>query len=138
MRPQAPTPAPAPRGLLAGTFAAGLLNARATLGGALSRIGKAGGSGKDRGDVDARAAATAAVAAAAAVATVCPLPVAAPGSLAVQAVPATAVTALLLTDDSRMLLAGCADGRLCIVTDPALAQRTLAMQLQQGLFGLGL
>ena len=60
------------------------------------------------------------------------------GRSAAHALPATAVTSLLLTDDSRMLLAGCADGRLCVVADPALAQRTLAMQLQQGLFGLAL
>jgi hypothetical protein len=50
--------------------------------------------------------------------------------------PATAVTALALTDDDRVLLVGCADGRLCVVADPAQAQRTLANSLQQGLFGL--
>jgi hypothetical protein len=49
---------------------------------------------------------------------------------------AAAVTALRFVDDHRTLLVGCGDGRLCLVTDLAAAQKTLATTLQQGLFSL--
>lgn len=49
---------------------------------------------------------------------------------------AAGITCLRFTDDFRSLLVGCGDGRLCVVTDMAVAQRTLASTLQSGLFGL--
>ena len=50
--------------------------------------------------------------------------------------PSVAITSLRFTDDHRTLLVGCGDGRLCVVTDMVIAQRTLTSTLQSGLFGL--
>jgi hypothetical protein len=58
---------------------------------------------------------------------------ASPGHVAQRA---AAVTSLTLVDEERQLLAGCADGRIVVITDPAAAQKTLASTLQQGLFSL--
>jgi 2-oxoisovalerate dehydrogenase E1 component len=50
--------------------------------------------------------------------------------------PVAAVTSLRLVDGGRYLLAGCADGRLCVITDPEAARRDMTATLQAGLFSL--
>lgn len=52
------------------------------------------------------------------------------------AVPAVAITSIAMAEDETSVVLGTGDGRLCILCDPSVARRTLAMTVQQGLFGL--
>jgi hypothetical protein len=124
----APSPAPSidRKGLPGplGSISAGFSAAKTTIGGAFSRLGK--GQPASRGEPENNAAP----------ATLLSLPVIAPGPHQYQRVSAAAITSLAFSEDDRVLLAGTGDGRLCIITDPGMAQRTLANTLQQGLFSL--